>query len=103
MGAGEVTVDLTGDWQNDLDVNIEGGVGEITLRLPRGVGVRVEAEHVPSGKRRHTNSCYLTFVAIDESGRPRQVSPIVPQSDEEMRRHEAAKTRRALRRQAETG
>lgn len=67
------------------------------------VGVRVEAEHVPSGKRRHTNSCYLTFVAIDESGRPRQVSPIVPQSDEEMRRHEAAKTRRALRRQAETG
>ncbi len=67
------------------------------------VGVRVEAEHVPSGKRRHTNSCYLTFVAIDESGRPRQVSPIVPQSDEEKRRHEAAKTRRALRRQAETG
>ncbi len=67
------------------------------------VGVRVEAEHVPSGKRRHTNSCYLTFVAIDESGRPRQVAPIVPQSDEEKRRHEAAKTRRALRRQAETG
>ena len=67
------------------------------------VGVRVEAEHVPSGKRRHTNSCYLTFVAIDESGRPRQVSPIVPQSDDEKRRHEAAKTRRALRRQAETG
>jgi acyl-CoA hydrolase len=66
------------------------------------VGVRVEAEHVPSGKRRHTNSCYLTFVAIDEDGRPRQVPPIDPESADETRRHEAAKTRRALRQQAET-
>jgi acyl-CoA hydrolase len=67
------------------------------------VGVRVEAEDVPSGKRRHTNSCYLTFVAIDEKGRPREVPPIVAQSDEEQRRHAAAKTRRALRRQADGG
>jgi uncharacterized protein (TIGR00369 family) len=67
------------------------------------VGVRVEAEHVPSGKRRHTNSCYLTFVAIDERGRPRQVAPMAPESADEKRRHEAAKTRRALREQAETG
>jgi acyl-CoA hydrolase len=67
------------------------------------VGVRVEAEHVPSGGRRHTNSCYLTFVAIDEHGRPRQVPPIVPESADEQRRHEAAKTRRALRQRAETG
>lgn len=67
------------------------------------VGVRVESEDVPSGKRRHTNSCYLTFVAIDERGRPRRVPPVVPESDEEMRRQEAAKTRRALRRQVDAG
>jgi hypothetical protein len=44
VGAGGVTVDLTGDWQNDLDAEINGGAGKITVRLPRGVGVRVDVE-----------------------------------------------------------
>jgi hypothetical protein len=43
IGAGEVQVDLTGPWDQDLDGRIQGGVGEATLRLPREVGVRVEA------------------------------------------------------------
>ena len=71
-------------------------------RTSMEVGVRVEAEHVPSGRRRHTNSCYLTFVAVDDHGRPRRVPPIVPESEEEKRRHEAAQARRALRRRAES-
>jgi hypothetical protein len=44
IGAGEVAVDLSGDWQVDLDAEIKGGVGKATLRLPRGVGVRVDVE-----------------------------------------------------------
>jgi hypothetical protein len=44
MGAGRVTLDLTGNWQDDLDATIRGGVGELTLRLPRDVGVRVEVD-----------------------------------------------------------
>jgi hypothetical protein len=44
IGAGEVTLDLTGDWQQDLDATIEGGVGELSLRLPKDVGVRVEVD-----------------------------------------------------------
>jgi hypothetical protein len=44
IGAGNVTVDLTGNWQDDLDADIRGGVGELTLRLPRDVGVRVDVE-----------------------------------------------------------
>lgn len=43
MGAGEVTVDLNGDWNSDFDASIKGGVGKLTLRLPRDVGVRVDA------------------------------------------------------------
>ncbi len=43
VGAGEVRVDLTGPWDKDLDANIRGGVGEATVRLPHGVGVRVRA------------------------------------------------------------
>jgi hypothetical protein len=37
-------VDLTGDYEGDLAANIEGGVGEATVRLPGEVGVRVDAE-----------------------------------------------------------
>jgi N-terminal domain of toast_rack, DUF2154 len=44
MGAGETAVDLTGDYERDLAANIEGGVGEATVRLPGEVGVRVDAE-----------------------------------------------------------
>jgi hypothetical protein len=42
MGAGAITLDLTGDWQEDLGATIRGGVGEINLKLPKDVGVRLE-------------------------------------------------------------
>lgn len=44
LGAGEVTIDLTGEWQDNLDARIEGGLGELSLRLPAGVGVRIDVE-----------------------------------------------------------
>jgi predicted membrane protein len=44
MGAGEPKVDLTGDYAQDFDVSIEGGVGETTVLVPSEVGVRVRAE-----------------------------------------------------------
>jgi acyl-CoA hydrolase len=61
------------------------------------VGVRVEAEDLITGVRRHTNSCYLTFVAIDRNGRPIEVAGLRPETDEEQRRYAAAETRRAAR------
>jgi acyl-CoA hydrolase len=61
------------------------------------VGVRVEAEDLMTGVRRHTNSCYLTFVAIDRNGRPIEVAGLRPETDEEQRRYAAAETRRAAR------
>jgi uncharacterized protein DUF2154/cell wall-active antibiotic response 4TMS protein YvqF len=44
MGAGRVMVDLSGDRKKDVDADIEGGVGEATVRLPRNVGVIAHAE-----------------------------------------------------------
>jgi predicted membrane protein len=44
MGAGRVTLDLTGNWQQDMDASIDGGIGELTLRLPSDIGVRVEVD-----------------------------------------------------------
>jgi acyl-CoA hydrolase len=61
------------------------------------VGVRVEAEDLLTGNRRHTNSCYLTFVAIDQGGRPIEVPLLMPETPDEERRFEAAKARRARR------
>lgn len=43
MGAGQVDVDLTGDRKSDLTADIEGGVGEANIRLPKNVGVIVNA------------------------------------------------------------
>jgi acyl-CoA hydrolase len=61
------------------------------------VGVRVEAEDPTNGARRYTTKAYLTFVAIDERGKPRAVPPLSPQSDDERRRAEDARGRRAAR------
>jgi acyl-CoA hydrolase len=68
------------------------------------VGVRVEAEDLMTGNRRHTNSCYLTFVAVDRNGRPIEVPELIPETDDELRRNAAAVQRRRRRieeRQAE--
>jgi acyl-CoA hydrolase len=66
-------------------------------RTSMEVGVYIEAENLVTGQRRHTNSCYVTFVAIDKEGRPVSVPPVVPDTDEEERRYENAKVRRARR------
>ncbi len=61
------------------------------------VGVRVEAENILTGARRHTNTCYLTFVAIDEAGHAVPVPPVLPETEEEKRRYREAEARRAYR------
>jgi len=42
LGAGTCTVDLSGDWAQDLNVAIDTGAANITVILPKDVGVRVE-------------------------------------------------------------
>ena len=66
-------------------------------RTSMEVGVRVEAEDLLSGKRRHTNSCYLTFVAVDGRGRPVEAPAVKPVTRLEKRRYVAAQARRQRR------
>jgi acyl-CoA hydrolase len=68
-----------------------------TGRTSMEVGVRVEAENVLSGQRRHTNTCYVTYVAVDERGRPAPVPPVLPETEAEKRRYAAAEARRTHR------
>lgn len=41
-GVGEVTLDFTGEWRTNMTADIEMGLGALTLRVPRGIGVRVQ-------------------------------------------------------------
>lgn len=61
------------------------------------VGVRVEAECIGSTERRHILSAYLTFVAVDTTGKPRPVPPLTTESAVEQRRYEEAQFRRNAR------
>lgn len=61
------------------------------------IGVRVEAEDLITGASRHTNTCFLTFVAIDRNGRPVPVPLVKPETDEQSRRYAAAQARRRRR------
>jgi acyl-CoA hydrolase len=61
------------------------------------IGVKVYAENFKEGTKTHTNTAYLTFVAIDNDGRPVKAIPVVPESDDEKRRYEEALQRRDAR------
>lgn len=57
------------------------------------VGVRVEAEDLRTGKKTHTNTSYFVMVAIDESGRPVEVPPLILETEEDRRRNAEARRR----------
>lgn len=68
-------------------------------RTSMEVGVDVVAENLLSGVKRDTNSCLLTFVAIDKKHRPCPVPPLELRSAADERRHREAKRRREVREQ----
>lgn len=61
------------------------------------VGVRVDAEDPLTGEVRHTNTAYLTMVAVDDEGRPLRVPRLVIETPDEDRRRREAEHRRANR------
>jgi uncharacterized protein (TIGR00369 family) len=66
-------------------------------RTSMEVSVEVEAENLVTGRRRRTNRCAVTYVAIDEHGKPAPVPPVLPETEEEWRRYREAEARRAKR------
>lgn len=61
------------------------------------VGVRVEAENLLSGHVVKTGSCYLTFVALNDRGKPVRVPPVEPADEEEKKWHERGRKLYELR------
>lgn len=68
-------------------------------RTSMEVGVNVWAEDLLTGEKRHTNTCLLTFVAIDEQHKPCTVPPLDLKTSEDQRRFREGKRRREARQQ----
>lgn len=61
------------------------------------VGVQVTSENQLTGERKTANTAYLTFVAVDNHGRPVSIGSVAPQSLQEKRRFKEALARRNQR------
>jgi acyl-CoA hydrolase len=81
--------------QGDV-VTLEASVNRV-FRSSLEIGVRVSKENLLTGERLYTNTAYLTFVAIDESGKPVAAPPVNPVTNEEKRRYADAARRRKSR------
>ena len=68
-----------------------------TGRTSMEAEVQVLAENPITGERTHTNTAYLVYVALDDSGRPSSVPQLKPETQDEERKMEKAKERQQRR------
>ncbi len=66
-------------------------------RTSMEIGIRVEAENVITGQVTHTNSAYAVYVALDASGRPVPVPPVILETEQDRRRWEEGAARQQHR------
>ena len=76
-------------------VTVEAKVSR-TFNSSMEIYIDVWTEDRESGIRTKANEAIYTFVAVDETGRPVPVPPIVPETDLEKQRYEAALRRKQL-------
>jgi acyl-CoA hydrolase len=88
------------DFRSSIDVGewivLKSSVNRV-FRTSMEVGVKVFAENVLTGERKHTSSAYLTFVAIDLNREPHPVPPLILETVGDQRRHDEAGERRRRR------
>lgn len=88
---------------DQVDFRLPINIGEVVTfkasvnyvgRSSMEVGIRIEAEDLAAGTRRHTNSCYFTMVALGPSGKPAAVPGLIAETRDEKRRFEEGRIRR---------
>lgn len=77
-------------------VNLKAKVNYVG-RTSMEVGVRVDAENPRTGEKFKTAKAYLTFVAIDEHGKAKEVPGLIPETPDEIRRFQEGKVRKERR------
>jgi acyl-CoA hydrolase len=76
-------------------VTVEAAISR-TFRTSMEVFIDVWIEDRFSGERTRANEAIYTFVAVDDTGVPTEVPPIVPETELEKQRYEAALRRKQL-------
>lgn len=80
-----------------------GDVVTITAKVTRVFNTSLEthisvwAENLPSETKYKCNEAFYTFVALDSNGRPKKVTPLIPETEEEQTMFADALGRRELR------
>ena len=70
-----------------------------THRSSMEVFVKVQSENLLTGETKITATSFLTFVAVNEEGRPVEVPSVYPETDEEKKLYESAAARYEARKQ----
>lgn len=72
---------------------------QVTRAFSTSMEVRMEifAQNLPEGTKVKSNEAYYTFVAIDESNKPKSVPQLLPETDMEKKLYGEALQRRELR------
>ena len=72
---------------------------QVTRAFNSSMEVKIEvwAENLPTKNKYKCNSAFYSFVALDSNGKPKQIAPIIPMTDEEKADYESAQHRRELR------
>lgn len=68
-----------------------------TGRTSMEAAVEVHAENPITGEQMHTNTAYLVYVALDDSGRPTPVPPLLAETEEEKQKLEEGQIRQQQR------
>lgn len=101
--SGRVCVTASVDEISFLEPIKLGHVVRITASINRAfrtsmeIGVKVFREDPLNSTEAHTSTAYLTFVAIDQYGKPLQAPPVEPETEDDQRRYEEAALRREQR------
>jgi acyl-CoA hydrolase len=70
-----------------------------TGRSSMEVFVKIISENLKTGERKIAATAFLTFVALDANGKPTQVIPVIPQTEEEKKLHDTAPARALIRKE----
>ena len=68
-------------------------------RASMEIGIKIQAEDLFTGKVRHVATALLTFVALDERGKPKNVPPLILETEEDKRIFEEAGSRAKKRKE----
>lgn len=67
-----------------------------TGRTSMEIGIKVVAEDIKTRTVRHTNTCYITMVALDDDGKSVAVPKLSLKSEDAKRRYKEAEQRKKL-------